>query len=201
MNLHQIAAPVISAVNPMTLVQARISIGSAITGPSGKRPPLYATPGAFTASIAGTVLTISAVGAGLPQAGQLLAGAGLTQGTTITGVISADPNTGLGTYNLNRDYTGNPISSESMTTTMSLLAQVQPLSSRDLRQIEGLNLGGEIRKIYISGDLNGVIRPQLKNGDLITTPDGQVWLVNQSLESFAQTSGWTSAVMTLQNRS
>jgi hypothetical protein len=84
---------------------------------------------------------------------------------------------------------------------VSLTAQVQPLTNRDLRQIEGLNLQGTLMAIYINGNLDGVVRVLMKGGDLITLPDGSVWLISQVLEGFALTAGWTKAVMTLQDGS
>lgn len=198
MNLHAIVAPVIAAVNPPQTVVARINVGWTKDA-AGTRTPKYATPGAFTGSIAGDVLTVTAVGVGLPQPGQTLAGVGITLPTVITSKIAAAGD-GTGTYLLNRTY-DTPIGSEGMATSMILVAQVQPLSGRDLRQVEGLNLGGELRKLYVSGDLNGTVRVELKGGDLITLPSGQVWLINQQLEGWSETAGWTSAVMTLQNGS
>lgn len=62
-------------------------------------------------------------------------------------------------------------------------AQVQELTSSELRQAEGMNLQGALRTIYFRGNLNGVIRPDRKGGDLVTI-NGQVWLVVKTLESW-----------------
>jgi hypothetical protein len=184
----------------MTQVTASISTGPGATQPNGTRAPTFATPGALTASIAGTILTVSAVSQGLLQPGQALAGAGLTPQTAIASQLTGASG-GVGTYGLNRDYTGNPISSEVMTTAMLLMAQIQPLTWRDLQQLDGLNLSGLRKKIYVGGDLNGIVRVSLKGGDLITTPDGNVWLVAQQLEGWSATAGWTAAAIVLQNGS
>jgi hypothetical protein len=60
-------------------------------------------------------------------------------------------------------------------------AQVQELTSSELKQAESLNIQGVMRAIYFRGNLNGVIRPDSKGGDLVTI-DGQDWLVVKTLE-------------------
>jgi hypothetical protein len=46
--------------------------------------------------------------------------------------------------------------------------QVQALSFQDLHQIEGLNLNGTRRAIYVNGRVDGLVRVERKGGDLIT---------------------------------
>ena len=81
-------------------------------------------------------------------------------------------------------------------------AQIQALSFGDLRQLDGLELNGEKRKIYLNGQFDSVNRPRATGGDLITFPDGVVWpygtkwLVVQSLEQWPD---WCSLAVTLQN--
>ena len=110
MNLHAIAAPYVSVVNPTLPVTVRFSRGST-TLPSGKRSPNYAPP-------------------------------------------------------------------------VRMRAQVQAMSSRDLRQVAGLNLQGSMSAIYVMGDVEGIVRPLLKGGDLINFPDGSVYLVVVALENW-----------------
>lgn len=84
--------------------------------------------------------------------------------------------------------------------TIDVLAQVQPLTSGDLRQIEGLNLQGYKRGIYLSGKLDGLVRVENKGGDLITIAKGfhaGVWLVATVLEQYE----WVKVAATLQNDS
>lgn len=64
----------------------------------------------FTGSIAGTVLTVSAIASGAIVAGFILVGAGVEAGTIITGLGSGTG--GTGTYTLNNSQT---VASESMT--------------------------------------------------------------------------------------
>ena len=76
--------------------------------------------------------------------------------------------------------------------------QVQPLTWRDIQQIDGLNLQGVRKRIYINGVVDGLVRATNKGGDLITAPDGSVWLVALILEAWPR---WTCAAVTLQNGS
>jgi len=73
-------------------------------------------------------------------------------------------------------------------------AQIQALSSSDLKQLEGLNIQGVMRAIYLRGVLAGVIRPSDTGGDLILIDD-QKWLVVKVLEPWPN---WTKAVIVLQ---
>lgn len=196
MNLHAVIGPIISAVNQMTPVTVRISVGT-VTNPDGSRTPAYETPGSLTGSVSGTTLTVTAVASGYLAAGQALADAGpsLLPGTTITDQIGGTPG-GIGTYSINQPQT---VASEAMTTSLTVLAQIQALTTRDLRQMEGLNTQGELRGIYVSGTLNGVVRVLLKGGDLVVFPDGTVWLVTLVPEPWSTTAGFTKAVITLQD--
>lgn len=196
MNLHGIVSPYIAAVNPMVLASIRVSVGSSAPSASGKRTPLYATPGSITASIAAGVLTVATVLSGVLRPGQTLAGAGVPPLTSIVSQISGAPG-GVGQYLL--DNLADGIATEAMTTSLVVPAQVQPMSSHDLRQVEGLNLNGYLKSIYLNGTVDGVVRVALKGGDLVDLPDGTTWLVVVNVEGFDLTAGWTKAVMVLQN--
>lgn len=194
MNLHQIVSPYIGAVNPPVEIGVRSAIG-ATTGPNGTRTPVYATPGAFQGSIAGTILTAGTPSSGLLMPWQTVSGAGVADQTMIFEQLTGARGK-AGTYRVTRSQTVGPIS---MSTAVRVLAQVQPLTNRDLQQIEGLNLGGDKKAVYITGDVEGVIRVRLKGGDLVDLPDGSVWLVTQTLESFDTTAGWTKFCIVLQD--
>jgi len=86
---------------------------------------------------------------------------------------------------------------------VAVSGQVQSLTFRDLQQIEGLNLQGIRKAIYLQGDVQGLVRQLNKGGDLITMPDGTVWLVAMVLESWGMnvldTSGqWCKVAVTQQ---
>jgi hypothetical protein len=83
-------------------------------------------------------------------------------------------------------------------------AQIQALTADDLRQLDGLNIQGTKRGIYLMGKLDGLVRVDGKGGDLITFPDGTVWpfgttwLTVQVLEQWPD---WCKVAATLQNGS
>ncbi|OZI63285.1 hypothetical protein CAL28_10680 [Bordetella genomosp. 11] len=72
--------------------------------------------------------------------------------------------------------------------------QVQALTGKDLAQLQGLNLQGVVRAIYLYGDTQGVNRPSQKGGDLIIF-DSQTWLTVTVLETWP---GWSKVAATLQ---
>ena len=199
MNIHGVAGPIVAAVNPLIPVTAQISVGQA-DGADGALTPLYATPGSFTGSITGTTLTISAIASGVPQPGQTLADitTALLAGTTIENQLTGPPG-GIGTYTVNQSQN---VSSEAITTLLNLTAQIQPIGWRDIQQLDGLNLQGVRYKAYLYGEVDGLVRPEKKGGDLIVFPAGSrhagVYLVAQVLEQFPD---WCCAALTLQNGS
>lgn len=193
MNLHGIVKGAIDSVNPSMPVTLRISVGS-VRNADGTRTPAYATPGAITGSIAGTVLTVTASSQGVLQVGQIIAGVGVIAGTEI---VSLGTGTGdVGTYTISRAQT---VASIAMTTVLMVSGQVQPLSWRDIQQLEGLNIEGIRWKTYLFGSVNGLVRSERKGGDLMTISAGPhqgTWLVAQILEQWPD---WVSAGITLQN--
>lgn len=199
MNLHAIAGPIVAAVNPQIPVSASISTGVSATLDDGTQVPGYATPGSITASIgAGDgVLTVTDVAAGLLAAGQTLSGADVAPGLLIGEQLSGDPG-GPGTYRLGD--AGHPaVAEEAMTTSLQLVGQVQPLTAGDLRQLDGINLGGVRWKIYLSGQVDAIVRPERKGGDLLTISTGRhqgVWLVVQVMEQWPD---WCCAAIVQQN--
>jgi hypothetical protein len=140
--------------------------------------------GSCTVTSLSTVLNVTAVSSGVLQAGHALADvtSALLFGTAITELLSG---TGaVGTYEINQPQT---VSSEAMTTSMTLSGQVQPISTRDLQMLDGINLGGVRWKIYLEGEVDSIVRPEKKGGDLITISTGRhqgTWLVVAVLEQW-----------------
>jgi hypothetical protein len=64
------------------------------------------------------------------------------------------------------------------------LVNVQGLSGKDIQHLNGLNIQGVTRKAYCRGDVNGVVRASGQGGDLLTLPDGTIWLVATVFESW-----------------
>lgn len=85
-------------------------------------------------------------------------------------------------------------------------AQIQALDNADLKKIEGMNLSGSIRALYMKGNLAGVIRADSKGGDLVTIAPARgvptlfvgVWLIAKVLESWPL---WTKCVIVKQSPS
>lgn len=72
---------------------------------------------------------------------------------------------------------------------------MQPLTGRDLHQVEGLNLNGVLRSFYFYGDVEATVRNAIKGGDMITTPDRNTWLVAQVIETWPD---WCKVVGVMQ---
>lgn len=186
------ASGLIQTVNPDGSALLSISAGYT-TAADGTRTPLYEAPGAFTGSIAGTTLTVTAVAQGKLAVGQTIAGAGVIAGTAIMGLGTGTG--GTGTYLVDNSQTA---ASEAMTTALTVMAQVQELTTRDLRQLEGLNVQESQRSIYLSGSLDAVVRVNEKGGDLVVLADGRTWLVTAVLEKWLT---WCKVAATLQDDS
>lgn len=76
------------------------------------------------------------------------------------------------------------------------IAQVQALDGDDLKQIEGLNIQGTLKAIYLRGALAGVVRPDQTGGDIIKRKNNaEMWLVVKILEAWPD---WVKAVIVLQ---
>ena len=132
MNLQDITAPLIAAVNPPITGQWLVSAGYS-TSASGKRSPAYAAP-------------------------------------------------------------------------VAVSMQVQALSGPDLRQLDGLNIQGTKRAVYLRGNVEGANRPDAKGGDLLVADSGadvpghmrgKTWLVHVVLEAW-DTGGWSKVAVTEQ---
>jgi hypothetical protein len=184
-------------VNPQVPVLVRISTGPGATAADGTRAPGFATPGSLVGSIAANVLTVASVSAGVLAVGQSLSGAGVTAGTIITGLGTGTG--GAGTYIVSQAQT---VGSVAMTTALVLMAQIQAMTFADLHQIDGLNIQGNKRGVYFFGSIEGIVQPTQKGGDLVTFPDGSVWLVSLVLESWLNDvtkTGWCKCVLVQQN--
>lgn len=59
---------------------------------------------------------------------------------------------------------------------VTLQGQVQALRADELDQLNGLNLVGVVRKLYMSKKLDSVNRPEAKGGDLVII-GGKTWKV------------------------
>lgn len=83
-------------------------------------------------------------------------------------------------------------------------AQVQPVAGDALAHVNAMQMQGVHRTVYAYGDIEGIVRPELKGGDLLyfpIVPGGTVrtWLVAHVMESWVPDSaGWCNVIATLQ---
>lgn len=80
--------------------------------------------GSFTGYISGTTLTVSAVGSGTLQVGQIISGAGVSAGTTITAILSGSG--GIGTYTVSISQVVGSVGSQITITTIALKLILPP---------------------------------------------------------------------------
>jgi hypothetical protein len=183
---------------------AGTTIAWQVSGTPGGAGTYQLSPGAAASSLgscavtaASSVLNATAVSQGFLQAGQSLFSAGIAAGTTITGQLTGLPGA-AGLYAVSNRQTA---ASTAMTTQMQLQAQVQPITWRDLQQLDGINLGGVKWKAYLRGEVDAIVRSEKKGGDLIVIPPPSrhagTWLVVQVLEQFPD---WCCCAIVLQDQ-
>ena len=193
----------VSGTDGVNSLPALCEIFTQLSGPPGGTgtyeliaAPASGTLNACEVTSISDVLNVTAVSQGVVQLGQDLADTTgtLTAGTLITSVGTGTG--GIGTYNLNQQQY---VPSEAMTTSLTIVGQIQALTGGDLRHVDSLNLQGSHRVLYVSYPIRGIVREALKGGDLVVFPDQTVWLVQQSLEPFYATAGWNKVLLVLQN--
>jgi hypothetical protein len=84
----------------------------------------------------------------------------------------------------------------------AVLAQVQPLSSKDLRLLDALNIQGAEKAVYLNGTALAINRVLQLGGDLLvfpygTVPEGTTWKILASLEQWGTT--WCKVGVVLQD--
>lgn len=83
---------------------------------------------------------------------------------------------------------------------------VQALTGKDLRHPALQNIQGVVRGVYLFGNVQGVVRPDAKGGDLLVFPQmrggtPQTWLVVAVLETWGvDGGGWCKVAVNLQQR-
>lgn len=70
-------------------------------------------------------------------------------------------------------------------------AQIQALDGKSLQKVNGLNMQGVARAVYLTGELHGIIRADSFGGDLIEW-NGKTWLVVLIIETWDT---WTKAAI------
>lgn len=85
----------------------------------------------------------------------------------------------------------------------AVIAQVQPLSSRDVRQLDSLNIQGAEKVIFLNGAALAIVRVKQLGGDLVvfapgTLPEGNTWKILASLEQWGGGT-WCKVAVVLQD--
>lgn len=88
----------------------------------------------------------------------------------------------------------NGVQAPSYSTVTGIIAQMQPVSTNDLRHLDGLNISDDVRGFWLNGSTGGVNRPLNKGGDLITLADNSSWLVVAVPENWSPTAGWCHVI-------
>lgn len=87
---------------------------------------------------------------------------------------------------------------------VTVQAQIQPPSGRDLKHIEYLQLQGVIRTVWMFSDPQAIVRVNAAGGDLLLFPQwagapNDTWLVAQMQESWnVDGGGWSKVFAVLQ---
>lgn len=84
----------------------------------------------------------------------------------------------------------------------NVLVQAQALQYNDIQQVNEQNIQGVRRAVYLSGEVEGVVRVQKEGGDLLvfpqgTFPEGNTWLAAFVFEAWPD---WRKICITLQNQ-
>jgi len=79
---------------------------------------------------------------------------------------------------------------------VEIKGQLQAADEEFLKQQDGLNLESVYRNLYISGNLDGVVRSRIKGGDLVIISNEE-WLIVKVLEHW---SDWVKVLICLQSQ-
>ena len=96
------------------------------------------------------------------------------------------------------DATGTQIPT---TTSKTIDAQIQGTTPSDLRHMDGLNIQGVMRSVFMYGSAMGAVRADQKGGDILQFPESrgglvQNWMVVQVIETWPD---WCHVIVTLQS--
>lgn len=77
--------------------------------------------------------------------------------------------------------------------------QVQGIGGKELMHLNNMNISGVLRRVYLYGDWESVVRSTLRGGDKFVFSNGDIvdgtWLVEQVSETWPD---WCSVVVKLQ---
>lgn len=202
MNLQSIVNPYAATINPNFIGTLMASNGDVNEGDAE-----------VTGSISGTVLTVSAVASGALAVNSVLSSDLIQPPCLVVAPLSVSLD-GTGTYTISLPQvvasgaisaTGTGKRIPQFVRTDGLTMQVQAVSGQDLAHVDGLNLQGVYRTVYMNGTIMGADRPGVNGGDLLLMPTHlantgdtmDTWLVKQVVEPW-DTGGWSKVIAVLQ---
>lgn len=115
----------------------------------------------------------------------------------VSGVVgTVNPNVAA-TIKISTGYTKTPTGKQvpAYAAPVTVTAQVQDLSQRDIQHLSSLNVQGSQKVLYLNGSLSGLVRPLGKGGDLVVI-GSDTWLVTAVMEQWPD---WAKVSVTLQN--
>lgn len=81
--------------------------------------------------------------------------------------------------------------------TITVMADIQPISSEDIKFINNYNQSSIYKSFYVSSDVHGINRPMAKSGDIVKW-NGQTYYVSSLKEGWYDTCGWNHFIGVLQ---
>lgn len=200
MNLSALVNGCITAVNPNFTGSLMTSAGDVNEGDA-----------LCTGSIVGKTLTVTAVATGYLAVNSSLNAPLIQTPTLIVSQLTGTAG-GIGTYAVSISQTavsgaitatGTGKRVPQWTTTTGLAMQVQAVSGDDLRHVDGLNIQGVYRSVYMNGRIEGIDRPGVHGGDMLMIPTGltstppamDTWLVKEVMEPWSE---WSKCIVVLQ---
>jgi hypothetical protein len=99
-------------------------------------------------------------------------------------VAAINPNF-VGTIQVSTGYVTDAdfVQQPQYTVVSGVAMQVQALTAKELAQISSMNIEGLTRGVYLYGDIEGIVRKNMKGGDVLTF-NGNAWKVVQVLETW-----------------
>jgi hypothetical protein len=78
---------------------------------------------------------------------------------------------------------------------VTVMGRVQSLQYNDIAQLDGLNIQGQKRAVYLNGNWNGIVREDGKGGDILTFTDPDdgtmsTFIVAFVFENWGGANGW-----------
>jgi hypothetical protein len=96
----------------------------------------------------------------------------------------------------NADFSRTPKFANPQFVSSHAWVQSQPVTYSDIQMVEGLNIQGDRRKVWLNGQVEGLVRGLQVGGDFVVYRDGTNWKIALVLESWPD---WCSAMLTLQS--